>query len=490
MVVKLWRRLTLSSVAVVVLSQALPVSLSIVLPLAMAPAALAKSEIFSDISVEKGKEQALKDGKLLLVDFTATWCPPCKQMEEETWPDEDIQSWIKENAIAIQVDVDKNEELMSAMKVDSMPTVVLFSPRRGGKEFGRKSGFLDASELLHWMKKAMGRKTPATTGQSGETTGKPGETTEKPGDAAAPGKAAAEKSDDADEKEAAGDDDNALWEHIGKAHEMQSKLRNAEYLDELVWLWSNVSKDSEHFDDIRMKMVPVEMKILVEKFPSAKNKFADMRAAAEKAENHEDWIVLNGVLGDNALTVAWFDKVKTDPKMREFILNNSSLLEQPLFAACRWADAADYLYPQPLELINKFFKESEKMKKPRPHTEVSKDFDPFPFMITLVYGAYVGAGRDAIAKQIHDECLRLDNSEAMHNTLDKMAKAMETAKAHMSKTTTGKATSASPHKAAASSPSKAASGTPNKAALGTSDKTTHTMSAPAKTKVRLPDWEN
>ena len=176
MAAKLVRHLTLSSVAAALLSQALPLSLSLALPLAVAPAALAKSEIFSDISVEQGKEQALKDGKLLLVEFTATWCPPCKEMEEETWPDQDVQSWIKENAIAIQIDVDKNEKLMAEMKVESMPTTILFSPRKGGKEFGRKVGPLTPKELLRWVKKAMGKKRVVTVEKTGNAAEKSSDT--------------------------------------------------------------------------------------------------------------------------------------------------------------------------------------------------------------------------------------------------------------------------------------------------------------------------
>src|SRR5262249_42075487 len=122
-------------------------------------------------------------------------------------------------------------------------------------------------------------------------------------------------------------------------------------------------------------------------------------------------------------------KVKVDPKQRETIIKNSSLLEPSLFANCRWADAASYLYPDPLGKINAIYNESEKLKHPGPHTEVANGFDPFPSMILLVYGAYVGAGRDADAKKIADECLRLDNSEAMRQSLDNMGKATKSAKA-------------------------------------------------------------
>ena len=88
----------------------LQLALSGLLALSCATAAFAEAAIFSQYSYDQAKQKAERDHKLLLIDFTASWCPPCKRMESSTWPDEALQAWVKENAIAIQIDVDVNLE--------------------------------------------------------------------------------------------------------------------------------------------------------------------------------------------------------------------------------------------------------------------------------------------------------------------------------------------------------------------------------------------
>ncbi len=69
-------------------------------------------------------EETLKNAgdKLVVVDFTATWCGPCQHIkpkfhklaEEET------------DVIFIQVDVDANEETASKCGIQCMPTFQFF----------------------------------------------------------------------------------------------------------------------------------------------------------------------------------------------------------------------------------------------------------------------------------------------------------------------------------------------------------------------------
>lgn len=363
--------------------------------LACSTGAWSRAEVFSEYSFEQAKHQALQDRKILLVDFTASWCPPCRRMESTTWVDIDVQAWIRENAIAVQVDVDKDKKVAAALKVEAMPTLILFTPQSGAAEFGRQVGFMDASELLQWLE--------------GAKSGKPAGELEK-------------------EKAQIDSVNNSVFERISKARQMETSGRNAEALEEYIWIWNNTRKGGADVEAVRSQLVPFELNRLCKLFPAARTKLTEVRDAAE-ANERKDWIILNGILDDNARTLSWFDKAKQDPKQRDFITKQTPLLERILFNASRWADCANYLYANPIARINDYYKAAQEMKKPRDaHTEVSKDFDPFPPMVLLLYGSYVGAGRDQEAQKIADECLRLDDTADMRRGLENMAKGMQLAR--------------------------------------------------------------
>lgn len=101
---------------------------------------------FSALTYEAALEKAAADDKLVVLDFTASWCPPCRAMEKSTWPDADVQAWIGREAVAIQVDVDKSPELSRTFRAANIPTIVFLDST--GKERGRFVGYRDPAEFL------------------------------------------------------------------------------------------------------------------------------------------------------------------------------------------------------------------------------------------------------------------------------------------------------------------------------------------------------
>lgn len=82
----------------------------------------------------------------VLVDFNATWCPPCQALHPilEEIADEGGDYKI------VTVDIDEQEELAQKYDVSSIPCLVFFE---GGEEVDRKIGLQSKKRLLKMLGK-------------------------------------------------------------------------------------------------------------------------------------------------------------------------------------------------------------------------------------------------------------------------------------------------------------------------------------------------
>lgn len=60
--------------------------------------------------------------KLVLIDFVADWCGPCKKMDRELWKSKEFKEL---NYMFIEVDIDVNSVLSSRFRVSSIPRVII-----------------------------------------------------------------------------------------------------------------------------------------------------------------------------------------------------------------------------------------------------------------------------------------------------------------------------------------------------------------------------
>ena len=85
--------------------------------------------------------ELLKTPEPVLVDFSAEWCGPCKQLKPIL---EQLKSKIGDSAKIIKIDVDKNKSLSDQFQIRSVPTLILF---KYGKSVWRQSGVVPANTL-------------------------------------------------------------------------------------------------------------------------------------------------------------------------------------------------------------------------------------------------------------------------------------------------------------------------------------------------------
>ncbi|MCK6587624.1 MAG: thioredoxin [Polyangiaceae bacterium] len=88
------------------------------------------------------ESEVLKSDRPVLVDFTATWCGPCKALAPivEKLADE-FEGKIKVG----KLDIDENRPIAIQYKVRSVPTVMVFN---GGQKTGEHVGLTNRDKLV------------------------------------------------------------------------------------------------------------------------------------------------------------------------------------------------------------------------------------------------------------------------------------------------------------------------------------------------------
>lgn len=105
-------------------------------------------------AVERAFAAAKKDGKPVLLDFSAAWCPPCNLLAAEVLHADPLDSEIEAVHVAV-IDVDHRSSwtLKDKYDVGGYPTIILVDP--DGTEKSRTVGYDDRPSFLGWLNDAM-----------------------------------------------------------------------------------------------------------------------------------------------------------------------------------------------------------------------------------------------------------------------------------------------------------------------------------------------
>jgi thioredoxin-like negative regulator of GroEL len=118
--------------------------------LALPVAAQKQSAIEWQQSFDAAAELASRTGRPLLVEFWATWCGPCKEMDRDVWPHLRIAELTKKY-VCVSVDVDR-DPVAKRFRIESIPTVVVMEP--WGRVLLRREGYIHVNDLADMLAQA------------------------------------------------------------------------------------------------------------------------------------------------------------------------------------------------------------------------------------------------------------------------------------------------------------------------------------------------
>ncbi len=98
------------------------------------------------IEKEDFEKEVLKNSKMVVVDFFATWCGPCQML----MPVLEEISKERDDFDIIEIDVDKAQDLAMQYDIEAVPTMIIF---KNGTAIDRIGGYYAKDELEEELKR-------------------------------------------------------------------------------------------------------------------------------------------------------------------------------------------------------------------------------------------------------------------------------------------------------------------------------------------------
>ncbi len=112
-------------------------------------------------------EKARKSNRPVILDFSATWCTPCRELEDITFRDPAVVKQAQDSFVMVKVDLTTsgnpiNEKLVTQYSIKGVPTVVFFDSQGRERKDLRLVDFVPADQFLVRMSQAKQSSNPGS----------------------------------------------------------------------------------------------------------------------------------------------------------------------------------------------------------------------------------------------------------------------------------------------------------------------------------------
>ena len=107
-----------------------------------------------DVTETEFNDQVIEasESKLIVVDFWAPWCGPCKQLTPIL---EKIISKSGDKITLVKINIDENQQIAAQLRIQSIPTVYAFKNKQIVNAF---QGVIPESQIIEFIEKCLGSK--------------------------------------------------------------------------------------------------------------------------------------------------------------------------------------------------------------------------------------------------------------------------------------------------------------------------------------------